>query len=75
MRSPYDFFNHFFFNNEFCFLQNLRRNLFVTKKSSKQQLNIEIGRHKDSQKKLDEAMKTIDQLKTVIRVSAQYHLE
>ena len=37
------------------------------KKSSKQHLNIEIGRHKESLQKLEEAMRTIDQLKAVIR--------
>ena len=50
-------------------LQELRRNLFVIKKSSKQNLNKEITRHKDSMSKLDEAMKTIERLKSVIQVS------
>ena len=50
-------------------LQELRRNLFVIKKSSKQNLNKEITRHKDSISKLDEAMKTIERLKSVIQVS------
>ena len=47
--------------------QDLKHNLFVVKKSSRQQLNNEIGRHKASLKKLDEAMKTIDDLKNIIR--------
>ena len=51
------------------FFQELRRNLFVIKKSSKQNLNKEITRHKDSMSKLDEAMKTIERLKSVIQVS------
>jgi hypothetical protein len=50
-------------------LQELRRNLFVIKKSSKQNLNKEITRHKDAVSKLDEAMKTIERLKSVIQVS------
>jgi len=48
-------------------INDLKHNLFVVKKSSRQQLNNEIGRHKASLKKLDEAMKTIDDLKNIIR--------
>ena len=39
----------------------------MIKKSSRQQLNNEIGRHKTSLKKLDEALKTIEDLKVIIK--------
>ena len=55
-------------------LQELRRNLFVIKKSSKQNLNKEITRHKDAVSKLDEAMKTIERLKSVIQVSLSWYV-
>ena len=52
----------------FCvYFKDLRHSLFVIKKSSRQQLNNEIGRHKTSLKKLDEALKTIEDLKVIIK--------
>jgi hypothetical protein len=33
-------------------------------------LNNEIGRHKNSQKKLDEAVTTIEKLKNIVKVTA-----